>query len=58
MNKRIVGLVLIGLLMQVPVFAADEKWNYEVTLYLFAAGLDGTVGVRGVGVPRTWRAIG
>ncbi len=32
----------------VTVAAASDRWEYEITPYLFAAGLDGTVGVRGV----------
>jgi hypothetical protein len=28
--------------------AADDEWHFEVTPYLLAAGLDGTVGARGV----------
>jgi hypothetical protein len=28
--------------------AADDEWQFEVTPYLLAAGLDGTVGARGV----------
>lgn len=28
--------------------AADDGWHFEVTPYLFAAGLDGSVGLRGV----------
>jgi opacity protein-like surface antigen len=45
--------VAFGLLASPAVRAQDdatsgEKWQFEITPYLFAAGLDGTVGVRGV----------
>ena len=39
-------------LLALPVQAqgAAEEWRYELTPYLFAAGIEGTVGVRGVAV--------
>lgn len=48
MNKRMLGLVLIGLFIQTPVYAANEDWQFEITPYLFAAGMNGTAGMRGV----------
>lgn len=38
-------LTLSGAHAQTP---AEDRWQFEVTPYFFAAGLDGTVGVRGV----------
>ena len=43
MNKRIVGLVLLGLFIQAPVYAANEDWQFELTPYLWFAGLKGEV---------------
>ena len=43
MNKRIVGLVLIGLFIQAPVFAANDQWEFALTPYLWFAGIKGDV---------------
>lgn len=39
-------LVFLGLGANQPAAAADEAWKYEVTPYLLAAGMKGTMGVR------------
>lgn len=44
-------LVLLGLMTSQPAAAAGEAWQYEVTPYLLAAGMEGTVGVMGDSVP-------
>ncbi|WP_455196945.1 hypothetical protein [Kaarinaea lacus] len=43
MNKRMVGLVLIGLFIQAPVFAAEDQWEYALSPYLWFAGIKGDV---------------
>lgn len=44
------ALVLVMVLLYQTAAAAerDEKWQFEFTPYLFAAGLDGTTGVKGI----------
>ena len=43
MNKRLVTIALIGLVMQSPVLAADNQWEFALTPYLWFAGLKGDV---------------
>ncbi len=52
-NRLAACCTLIGLLTGSAVAAQDgapsqDKWEFELTPYLFAAGIDGTVGARGV----------
>ena len=47
------ALVINGLLCATPAIAADDsanddKWQFEITPYLFAAAMDGTAGMRGI----------
>jgi hypothetical protein len=47
--SRAVVLLLCGLGGAVQSAAAEQNgWNFEVTPYFFAAGLDGTAGARGI----------
>lgn len=51
--KTVVGAMFVGSLVSSPVLAEDgvtaqDKWQFEIAPYLFAAGLDGTAGVRGI----------
>lgn len=48
--KRAIVAVLLASAGAAPVFAQSKPdgWSFEVTPYLFAAGLDGTASVRGV----------
>jgi len=39
--------LLTGVAMHNSAWAESDEWQFEVTPYLFAAGMDGTVGVRG-----------
>lgn len=56
MTKSIVGratiLCLLAISAAMPAQAEEDapqdKWQFEISPYLFAAGLDGTVGMRGV----------
>jgi len=43
MYKRMVGLILIGLFIQAPVFAADDEWQFMLTPYIWFAGMEGDV---------------
>ena len=43
MNKRMVGLALVGLFIQVPVFAVEEQWEFSLSPYLWFAGIKGDV---------------
>ncbi len=47
----ILPLVLLGLVASQPAAAASETWQYEVTPYLLAAGMEGTIGVQGYTAP-------
>lgn len=49
--RSVSGCVAIALLAAAGAQAqtsAEDRWQFEVTPYFFAAGLDGTIGVRGV----------
>jgi len=47
-----VALIVSGLFLGSPALAdeskADDKWHFEITPYLFAAGMDGTSSMRGI----------
>jgi predicted porin len=45
--KSIVAAAIVGILAYVPVAQADEPWEFHLTPYLWAAGMDGTIGVAG-----------
>jgi hypothetical protein len=53
-SKTLTGLILIiGVFLSLAAYAEDKNndsnaWQFELTPYLFAAGMDGTVGIRGV----------
>lgn len=47
----ILPLAFLGVVASQPAAAASETWQYEVTPYLLAAGMDGTIGLRGYTAP-------
>lgn len=51
-KTAMLSLTCLGLTLgQSAVAAEDDGWQYEVTPYLLAAGMEGTVGVKGDTVP-------
>ena len=47
MNKAVVVSLVAGLAFSAGSRAETDTWQFEVTPYLLAAGMDGTVGIRG-----------
>jgi hypothetical protein len=47
LNKGVMASLLTGLISNGASPAATDQWQFEVTPYLLAAGMDGTVGIRG-----------
>lgn len=48
-NLLSISLALLSFGVSQAVFSAEnESWQFEVTPYLFAAGMDGTIGAKGV----------
>ena len=48
MNRRnlaVLSAALTGLVFSHGTFAAEDEWNYEITPYFLAAGLEGEIGL-------------